>query len=86
MLGVKRSLQSLLRQNYAVTKTYSQLRWRLKMRSRLPPKAPLLVYQMGKVGSTTIVESLQRAVPDRFIFHVHFLSHKGIKIDEDFYQ
>ncbi|MDY6783902.1 MAG: putative capsular polysaccharide synthesis family protein [Cyanobacteriota bacterium] len=86
MLNPKRSLQSLLRQNYAVTKAYSQLRWRWKMRSHFPPNNPLIIYQMGKVGSTTIVESLRRSVPERAIFHVHFLSPEGIAIDDNFYR
>lgn len=86
MLNLKHALQSLKRQNYAATKAYSQLLWRWKMRSRWPPSNPIVIYQMGKVGSTTIVESLRRSVPERSIFHVHFLSTEGIKIEEDFYR
>jgi hypothetical protein len=37
-------------------------------------KPPVLVYQMAKVGSTTVVRSLQQADPERVVLHVHFLS------------
>jgi hypothetical protein len=36
--------------------------------------APVLVYQMGKVGSSTVVRSLQQADPEQVVLHVHFLS------------
>ena len=35
---------------------------------------PLIIYQMGKVGSKTIRKSLRAIGLDRPIFHVHFLS------------
>ena len=35
---------------------------------------PLLVYQMGKVGSKTIAHSLYKANIERHIYHVHFLT------------
>lgn len=37
-------------------------------------KSPVLVYQMGKVGSQTIYHSLQLADLPNSIFHFHFLS------------
>lgn len=37
-------------------------------------KPPVLVYQMAKVGSATVVRSLQQADPERVVLHVHFLS------------
>jgi hypothetical protein len=37
-------------------------------------KSPVLVYQMAKVGSSTVVRSLQQADPERAVLHVHFLS------------
>lgn len=38
-----------------------------------PEKRPILIYQMGKVGSTTICSALQDAYPDRTIMHIHCL-------------
>lgn len=35
---------------------------------------PILVYQMGKVGSLSVYHSLRRALPGRPVFHVHFLT------------
>ncbi len=40
---------------------------------------PIFVFQMGKVGSTSIVEGLRSSVPDSPIFHFHFLSEHGIR-------
>jgi len=37
-------------------------------------KPPVLVYQMAKVGSMTVVRSLQQADPERVVLHVHYLS------------
>jgi hypothetical protein len=39
---------------------------------------PLIVFQMGKVGSTAIVHSLKALCLDRPIYHVHFLTREGI--------
>jgi hypothetical protein len=35
---------------------------------------PILVYQVGKVGSSTVYMSLRGALPRRFVFHIHYLS------------
>jgi len=40
---------------------------------RDPTFPPILVYQMGKVGSSTVVRSLKGVVPNR-VFHFHCLS------------
>ena len=37
------------------------------------PGDPILVFQMGKVGSKTVVNSLRQALPDATIHHLHFL-------------
>lgn len=34
----------------------------------------ILIYTMGKVGSTTVYESLKRTISNGTIYHVHFLS------------
>jgi hypothetical protein len=40
---------------------------------------PLLIYQMGKVGSSTIQRSLKALNLDRPIFHVHYLSKSRVE-------
>lgn len=44
---------------------------------------PLLIYQMGKVGSSSVYESLRHAGIGHSLFHVHQLSDKGIKRKQD---
>jgi len=49
---------------------------------RLHP--PILIYQMGKVGSKTVQRSLENAkIPDP-IYHVHHLSDNGIRSAEEY--
>lgn len=40
----------------------------------LSKKRPILVHQMGKVGSSTVVASLKRVGPKRPIYHTHYFS------------
>ncbi len=52
-------------------------------------KEPLLVYQMGKVGSATIVSSLKAAtgVESRYsIYHIHWLSPERLIYEEELYK
>lgn len=46
----------------------------------------IIIYQMGKVGSTTIHHSLEEANLPLPIYKVHFLSDEGIKHGEEFHQ
>lgn len=48
--------------------------------------APILIYQMGKVGSTAVVHSLKRAHINREVYHVHFLSSMGIQEAERYHR
>ncbi len=41
-------------------------------------KQPIFVYQMGKVGSSTVSKTLEKLNINNSIFHVHFLSDKNI--------
>ena len=43
---------------------------------------PILIYQMGKVGSSSVYRSLKHAGIPNSIFHVHQLSDKGIERKE----
>lgn len=69
-----------------VTKYYLVLiRYYLWFHFALLGKQPLLVYQMGKVGSKTIIASLKVSHLKMAIFHVHFLSKRGIGWVEELY-
>jgi hypothetical protein len=46
---------------------------------------PILIYQMGKVGSSSVLRSLESANLPNPIYHVHCLSDAGIKRAEDHY-
>ncbi|MFZ5572835.1 MAG: putative capsular polysaccharide synthesis family protein [Thermodesulfobacteriota bacterium] len=41
-------------------------------------KPPILIYQMGKVGSSTVHHSLEKAGLGRPIYHIHFLDREHI--------
>lgn len=73
-----RKVQHLADRNYHSAKAYHRL--------GLARKAPLLVYQMGKVGSMSLVKSLRALKPDMPIYHIHFLSHDGIEYAEGFFR
>ena len=65
--------RSMLKCNYGVYHSYRLARaWR-------PTRAllrhnPILVFQMGKVGSTAVHASLERSFPDRSVLHFHTLA------------
>ncbi len=67
----KRVLGRLAYKNYYVARAYHNL---LLRRSFARENVPLLVYQMGKVGSTSLCASLRAANFATPIWHVHFLS------------
>jgi len=79
-----RVLGSRIEQSYQLAKLRSHLDY-----VRLLDKEPLLVYQMGKVGSTTIVNSLH-ASPDcdakYSVYHVHWLSPERLRYEEDLHR
>ena len=49
-----------------------------QIKRRLFTKEIIIVYTMGKVGSTTIYKTLKKYSPKAIVFHVHFLSDKYI--------
>jgi len=56
----------------------------LSCRLRFTGETPIIVYQMGKVGSSSVVESLQRAGM-RLVFHVHRMNPHNIQeVREEF--
>lgn len=50
--------------------------WRMKRKFNTYKQGPILVLQMGKVGSKSIQAGLEALDLDRPIYHAHFLSHE----------
>lgn len=48
--------------------------WRMRRRYRSYPNGPILLLQLGKVGSKSVQAGLEAVVTDRPIYHAHFLS------------
>ena len=79
-----RMLGSVISESYQLAKLRSHLDY-----LRLLDKEPLLVYQMGKVGSTTIVSSLHAAADlnaKYSVYHVHWLSPERLRYEEDIHR
>lgn len=60
--------------------------WHLSLRRRGLGDEPILIYQMGRVGSTTIHDELQRQAVDARIFHVHYLTKELLKKEEEIHR
>lgn len=54
--------------------------------SKLRGKEPLVVYQMGKVGSSTVVASLKSISSKWTVYHIHTLTREGIEGREKIYR
>lgn len=65
-----------LRESRLLSTIYHEARLR---RACASDTTPILVYQMGKVGSSSIVDSLKAMKLDRPIFHMHFLNPENIQ-------
>lgn len=72
----KHLAQSLLRQNFQVTCSYHLLRlgWQ-----GLTHHDKIVVYQMGKVGSTSVWDSLTSLEDEAAIYHIHSLEPETVK-------
>lgn len=54
--------------------------------AKLLNKQPIVIYTMGKVGSTTILNSLKEFINDRPIFQVHALTDQGIsRLEQNYF-
>ena len=87
-MSLKSLAQASLRQSYPITRFYHgcKLRWEGHRSSD-----KILIYQMGKVGSTTIWHSLEQLGLKAPIYHIHTLNPEHIqqklrKIRENFSQ
>lgn len=54
--------------------------------SERPTPPAILVYQMAKVGSTTVVHSIRRSMPGCPVFHIHTLTPEGMESLAAFYR
>jgi len=61
--------------NYTISRYYHERRLRAESRKG---EDPVIVFQMGKVGSTAIVDELRKRSLHTPVFHVHFLTNAGI--------
>jgi len=52
--------------------------YRLLRKKQARCNGSVVVHQMSKVGSKTVVASLHQALPKHAIYHTHFLSQKGL--------
>ena len=77
---IGRTIRQLACRNYHSAKAYHHFRLYL---SSIGQKDPLVVYQMGKVGSTTIVRSLEALGLDTSIYHIHYLTEYYRDINEE---
>ncbi|WP_441000171.1 hypothetical protein [Fodinibius sp. SL11] len=69
-----------LRNNYALfAKYYTYLSL-----VRKEIKHPILVYTMGKVGSTTITYSLKNQLEEYSVYHLHWLNERNLNTDQKF--
>ncbi len=75
------TLMAPLERFYATAK-YTYM-WRQGRSFRVHEKGPIVVIQMGKVGSQSVKSGLDASVKDRSIYHAHFLSAERTAKTED---
>ncbi|GAB4578827.1 MAG: putative capsular polysaccharide synthesis family protein [Anaerolineales bacterium] len=74
-------IDNLLSKNYALATLSSEFWFRRQLRG----KNPLFIYQMGKVGSTTLLDTLHPLLPQTQLYHLHVLSDAGIRQEDQNY-
>lgn len=80
---VLKTIKPVLKSNYYSFKYYSHFLLYLKS---LQNEEVLMVYQMGRVGSTTVTNSLEALGLDMPIYHVHHLRDDTISETEKIYK
>lgn len=81
MLMMKQ-LQQITRRNLRIASLGIDMQLRLLA---WRDEAPIVVYQMGKVGSSTVVASLKASMPQKPIYHIHSLTREGIEHGKQMY-
>jgi hypothetical protein len=77
---VKSALKKIVSKNYHVAKAYYHYRLHQEVLQAKEP--PLVIYQMGKVGSSTVRRSLEAVKLDMPIYHTHFLTENLLNLYE----
>jgi hypothetical protein len=72
---IKSIIRPLVNKNYFFAKAYYHFRFYF---SNLRSREPLLIYQTGKVGSSTVLKSVKALDLDMPIFHIHTLTPEGM--------
>ncbi len=80
---LKNKINRLINKNYHLAKAR---RYKDYHEKHSCLKNPLIIYQMGKVGSSSLVRSLLETGSDMDIFQVHFLTKEWIDIVDDQYR
>ena len=65
---------------------YERARARTLRRMRRAPGKPIVVYTIGKTGSSTVLATLAEAVPDRPVYQVHHLQPERVERSERHYR
>lgn len=71
----------LLPKNYTLTRLFYTTAYKFRNRGKIP----LLVYQMGKVGSSTVAATLDALSLPMPVFQIHSLTQTSLEADERFY-
>lgn len=73
---MKRLHRALLRRSFDYMRWH---RYRRYQRGIDPAREPLIIYQMGKVGSSTVYDTLEQQCPQFQVFQVHVLTGDWIR-------
>jgi hypothetical protein len=80
---VKKRLRRLVDKHYQLARIYRTMEFVLS--DLRGGNGPVIVYQMGKVGSSTVYASLKERKLDRSLYHVHSLTPEGIETGKRMY-
>jgi len=77
LLRVDRELSALAFRRYETARLYTRARLQLA-----PLRAPILIYTVGKVGSSTVADSLSAHGVGASLYHLHWLTPERLAHDE----
>src|SRR5688500_20250106 len=78
---VARAVDRATQRSYRPAKASFSLRLRDPLRTN-----PVIVHSVGKVGSSSLHATLQTAMRDRPVWHVHWLKEENLRRDETCYR
>jgi hypothetical protein len=81
-LPVLKSIKHQIKCQYHAQRQKISARREARLITKQSEYPPILVYQMGKVGSKTVFYSLQKANLPNLVYHFHFLSGDLIRIKQ----